>query len=42
MRIRGDFTPRYGEALSLTLDASHCHLFDSGGLAVGQPLQQVA
>ncbi|MGE6528334.1 ABC transporter ATP-binding protein [Pseudomonas sp. NPDC077382] len=42
MRIRGDFSPRYGESLTLTLDAAHCHLFDSGGLAVGQPLQQVA
>ncbi|MCQ4310564.1 sn-glycerol-3-phosphate ABC transporter ATP-binding protein UgpC [Pseudomonas stutzeri] len=42
MRIRGDFTPRYGEALKLTLDAAHCHLFDSNGLAIGQPLQQVA
>lgn len=42
MRIRGDFTPRYGEALKLTLDAAHCHLFDSKGLAVGQPLRQVA
>ncbi|HBS78945.1 MAG TPA: ABC transporter ATP-binding protein, partial [Pseudomonas sp.] len=42
MRIRGDFTPRYGEPLTLELDASHCHLFDSNGLAVGQPLQQVA
>ncbi|MGK9063623.1 ABC transporter ATP-binding protein [Stutzerimonas chloritidismutans] len=42
MRIRGDFTPRYGETLALTLDAAHCHLFDSDGQAVGQPLQQVA
>ena len=42
MRIRGDFTPRYGESLSLTLEAAHCHLFDSSGQAVGQPLQQVA
>ncbi|HCJ29705.1 MAG TPA: ABC transporter ATP-binding protein, partial [Pseudomonas sp.] len=42
MRIRGDFTPRYGETLSLALDATHCHLFDSNGLAVGQLLQQVA
>ena len=42
MRIRGDFTPRYGEALKLNLDAAHCHLFDRNGLAIGQPLQQVA
>ena len=42
MRIRGDFTPRYGETLRLKLDATHCHLFDSQGLAVGQPLRQVA
>jgi multiple sugar transport system ATP-binding protein len=42
MRIRGDFSPRYGESLKLTLDAAHCHLFDSNGLAIGQPLQQVA
>ena len=42
MRIRGDFTPRYGESLKLTLDAAHCHLFDREGLAVGQPLRQVA
>lgn len=42
MRIRGDFTPRYGESLKLTLDAAHCHLFDGDGLAVGQSLQQAA
>ncbi|MBU0838979.1 MAG: ATP-binding cassette domain-containing protein, partial [Gammaproteobacteria bacterium] len=42
MRIRGDFTPRYGESLSLTLEADHCHLFDSNGVAVGQSLQQAA
>ncbi|MBA1274113.1 ABC transporter ATP-binding protein [Stutzerimonas azotifigens] len=42
MRIRGDFTPRYGEQLNLTLEATHCHLFDERGQAIGQPLEQAA
>ncbi|WP_421681484.1 sn-glycerol-3-phosphate ABC transporter ATP-binding protein UgpC [Stutzerimonas urumqiensis] len=40
MRVRGDFTPRYGQELDLTLESDHCHLFDSQGQAIGQPLQQ--
>lgn len=42
MRIRGDLASRYGEQLSLHLDAEHCHLFDANGVAVARPLRAAA
>jgi len=42
VRVRGDFAPRYGEALTLDFDTAHCHLFDADGQAVAKPLQQAA
>jgi len=42
VRVRGDFAPRYGAALSLDFEPAHCHLFDADGQAVAKPLQQAA
>ncbi|MBJ7548685.1 TOBE domain-containing protein, partial [Pseudomonas sp. OA3] len=42
VRVRGDFAPRYGEALTLDFDTAHCHLFNADGQAVAKPLQQAA
>lgn len=42
VRVRGDFAPRYGDALSLDFDTAHCHLFAADGRAIGKPLQQAA
>ncbi|WP_296269542.1 ABC transporter ATP-binding protein [Pseudomonas sp. UBA6323] len=42
VRVRGDFAPRYGDALTLDFDTAHCHLFDADGQAVAKPLQQAA
>ncbi|WP_331832916.1 sn-glycerol-3-phosphate ABC transporter ATP-binding protein UgpC [Pseudomonas sp. LH21] len=42
VRVRGDFAPAFGEALELTFDPAHCHLFDSNGQAIDKRLQQVA
>jgi multiple sugar transport system ATP-binding protein len=42
VRVRGDFSPGYGETLDLAFDPAHCHLFDADGQAIGKPLQQAA
>jgi multiple sugar transport system ATP-binding protein len=42
MRVRGDLASRYGESLSLHLDAEHCHLFDADGVALTRPLRAAA
>ena len=42
MRVRGDLASRYGETLSLHLDAQHCHLFDADGVALTRPLRAAA
>jgi len=42
VRVRGDFAPTFGEALELTFDPTHCHLFDSNGQALDKRLQQAA
>jgi multiple sugar transport system ATP-binding protein len=42
MRVRGDLASRYGETLSLHLDAQHCHLFDADGVALTRPLRVAA
>ena len=42
LRVRGDLASRYGETLSLHLDASHCHLFDADGVALTRPLRVAA
>ncbi|WPN27434.1 sn-glycerol-3-phosphate ABC transporter ATP-binding protein UgpC [Pseudomonas sp. P5_109] len=42
MRVRGDLASRYGETLSLHLDARHCHLFDADGVALTRPLRIAA
>ncbi|MDN4546237.1 MULTISPECIES: ABC transporter ATP-binding protein [unclassified Pseudomonas] len=42
MRVRGDLASRYGETLSLHLDARHCHLFDADGVALTRPLRVAA
>ena len=42
VRVRGDFAPTFGEALELTFDPAHCHLFDSNGQALDKRLQQAA
>ncbi|MNX97728.1 Maltose/maltodextrin import ATP-binding protein MalK [compost metagenome] len=42
MRVRGDLASRYGETLSLHLDAEHCHLFDADGVALTRPLRVAA
>jgi multiple sugar transport system ATP-binding protein len=42
MRVRGDLASRYGETLSLHLDARHCHLFDAAGVALTRPLRVAA
>ncbi|MGK4362036.1 ABC transporter ATP-binding protein [Ectopseudomonas chengduensis] len=42
VRVRGDFAPRYGDALTLDFDTAHCHLFNADGQAVAKPLQQAA
>ena len=42
LRVRGDLASRYGETLSLHLDAGHCHLFDANGVALTRPLRVAA
>ena len=42
LRVRGDLASRYGETLSLHLDAVHCHLFDANGVALTRPLRVAA
>ncbi|ASV34925.1 ABC transporter ATP-binding protein [Pseudomonas reactans] len=42
MRVLGDLASRYGETLSLHLNADHCHLFDGNGVAVTRPLRAAA
>jgi multiple sugar transport system ATP-binding protein len=42
LRVRGDLASRYGETLSLHLDAAHCHLFDADGVALTRPLRAAA
>jgi len=42
LRVRGDLASRYGETLSLHLDAEHCHLFDANGVALARPLRVAA
>ncbi|MNE52136.1 Maltose/maltodextrin import ATP-binding protein MalK [compost metagenome] len=42
MRVRGDLASRFGEQLSLHLDAEHCHLFDAEGVAVTRALRAAA
>jgi len=42
LRVRGDLASRYGETLSLHLDAQHCHLFDADGVALTRPLRVAA
>ncbi|VVM79138.1 ABC transporter ATP-binding protein [Pseudomonas fluorescens] len=42
LRVRGDLASRYGETLSLHLNAAHCHLFDADGVALTRPLRVAA
>lgn len=42
LRVRGDLASRYGETLSLHLDAAHCHLFDANGVALPRALRVAA
>ena len=42
VRTSGDYAPAFGEALTLTLDPAHCHLFDGNGLALDKRLQRAA
>ncbi|NUU36710.1 ABC transporter ATP-binding protein [Pseudomonas sp. C2B4] len=42
LRVRGDLASRYGQTLSLHLDAAHCHLFDANGVALARPLRAAA
>ncbi len=34
IRVRGDFSPAYGQPLELAFDTAHCHLFDAAGVAI--------
>jgi multiple sugar transport system ATP-binding protein len=42
VRVRGDFTCRYGSRITLSLEAEHCHLFDAQGQALKRLLRQAA
>ncbi|TBU81451.1 ABC transporter ATP-binding protein [Pseudomonas daroniae] len=39
VRVRGDFSPAYGEALALDFDPLHCHLFNADGMAIDKRIQ---